>query len=87
LLLVKAIAPALFALATLSCAAGEQPAAHKLDYRRRAAGDYTMVLDGAEYTTRDTFTAAIAKLPPRSRLTWNSGCTAFDDIPLGAAPE
>jgi hypothetical protein len=31
-------------------------------------------------------TGAVAKLPPRSRLTWDSGCIGFDDIPLGPAP-
>jgi hypothetical protein len=87
--LVKTIVPGLIALATLSCAADQHPMAYRLNYHHPSGGgpnDYVMILAGADYTARDAFLAAVAKLPPRSRLTWDSGCIGFDDIPLGSAP-
>jgi hypothetical protein len=50
------------------------------------ANSYSMVLDGVIYPTRESFTAAVVTLPPRSRLVWRSGCNFFDEIPLGPAP-
>lgn len=87
--LVKAIVPAFLALVTLSCATGERPVAHKLSYRHPTGGgvnDYSMMLDGVTYAHRDTFLAAVANLPPRSRLNWYSGCICFEEIPLGPSP-
>ena len=86
---VKTIVPALISLVTLSCAADERPATYRLGYRHPPGGgadNYAMILDGVDYTTRDAFTAAVAKLPPRSRLSWDTGCIAFEEIPLGPAP-
>jgi hypothetical protein len=79
----------LIALVTLSCAAHQQPAPHRVDYRHPPGGSpdsYSMVLDGVTYSSRASFTAAVATLPPHSRLVWYSGCIAFDEIPLGPAP-
>ena len=60
-----------------------------MDYRHPPGGgdnSYSMVLDGVTYSNRASFTAAVATLPPRSRLAWYSGCLVFDEIPLGPAP-
>ena len=45
-----------------------------------------MILDGTTYYEHDAFMAAVAKLPPRSRLNWNSGCIVFREIQIGSAP-
>ena len=47
---------------------------------------YTFTVNGVSCTTLDELKRAVTKLPAGSKLTWETGCLMFFEVPMGPVP-